>query len=136
MSNQKKTLKIFAIGSSLAALAGFLAGLLSAPKSGKEIRTDIKAASDRSRLDAEAELKQLNNDLGRVIKEATQKKDAFTGKAEDELKNLVDKGEVTNAKVREIISAIHEGDAQDQDLKRAIKSARSALEHLKDYLSK
>ena len=49
---------------------------------------------------------------------------------------LVDKGEETNSKVREILSALHEGDAEDQDLKRAIKNAKSSLEHLKDYLNK
>jgi gas vesicle protein len=136
MTTKKKTVRVFAVGSSVAAAAGFLAGVLTAPKSGKEIRGDIKKASDRSRQEAEGELKQLNSDLNKVIKQAGNKKTAISGRAEGELKNLVDKGEGANAKVREILSAIHEGDAQDQDLKRAIKSANNALEHLKDYLSK
>jgi hypothetical protein len=48
----------------------------------------------------------------------------------------VDKAKDTKEKVREMLSALHEGDAEDQDLKRAITNANSALDHLRDFLKK
>ena len=138
MSHKKKNndVKAFALGGVLAAVAGFIAGLLSAPKSGKEIRGDIKEAGENSRWQAEKELKSLNSDLNKSIKDAKVKSTKLSKKAKAEIEVLVDKGEETNSKVREILSALHEGDAEDQDLKRAIKNAKSSLEHLKDYLNK
>jgi hypothetical protein len=35
-----------------------------------------------------------------------------------------------------MLSALHEGSAEDKDLKKAIKDANNALEHLRDYLKK
>lgn len=128
--------RAFALGSVLAAGAGFLAGLLSAPKSGKEIRGDIKQAGDTARSDAEKELKSLNVELNKALKEAKSKSQEVGHKTKKEVDNLVNKADETNLKVREILSAVHEGDASDQDLKRAVKNAKSALEHLKDYLNK
>ncbi len=128
--------RIFALGSLLAASAGFLAGMLSAPKSGKEIRGDIKQAGDSVRSDAEKELKVLNIELNKAIKEAKNKSQDMSKKARSDADKLVLKADITNTKVREILSAMHEGDAEDQDLKRAVRNAKSALEHLKDYINK
>ena len=134
--NTKKTFEVFAIGSAIAALAGYFAGLLTAPKSGKQIRGDIKQASDKNRREAEKELKNLNNELNKILSEAQSRSRDLSNKASGDLKLLLEKSEDTKEKVREVLSAIHDGDAEDQDLKRAIKNASSALEHLKDYLSK
>ncbi|HET8991881.1 MAG TPA: YtxH domain-containing protein [Candidatus Saccharimonadales bacterium] len=137
MRNKKSSnVRSFALGGVLAATAGFLAGLLTAPKSGKEIRGDIKQAGDSVRTDAEKELKTLNIELNKAIKEAKLKSQDFGRKTKKDVDNLVVKADETNVKVREILSALHEGDATDQDLKRAVKNAKSALEHLKDYLNK
>lgn len=57
-------------------------------------------------------------------------------KARKELDTLVDKARDTKEKAREVLSAVHEGDAEDKDLKRAIKDANEAIEHLRDYLKK
>jgi len=37
-------------------------------------------------------------------------------------------------KVREIISALHEGDADDPDLKKALGDAKNALKNLEKYV--
>jgi gas vesicle protein len=44
---QKSNFKRVAIGSGIAAAAGFVAGVLTAPKSGKETRADIKTATNK-----------------------------------------------------------------------------------------
>jgi gas vesicle protein len=134
--DQKKYLKGLAIGGAVAAVAGYVAGVLTAPKSGKETRGDIKNAAEKGRQEAEKELKQLHTELDGVIDEAKKRGDKMGKKAQKELDELVDKAKDTKEKAREVLSAIHEGDAEDQDLKRAIKNANNALDHLRDYLKK
>jgi len=129
-------LKKLAIGTGVAAAAGYVAGILTAPKSGKQTRGDIKAAAKQSRLEAEKELKRLHTELDKVMKQAKVRGGKLSAKAQKELNALLEKTKVTKDKTREVISAIHEGDADDQDLKRAIKNAQSSIEHLKEYLKK
>lgn len=135
-NDNSRLVKGVAIGGAIAALAGYVAGVLTAPKSGKETRQDIKGAADRTRLEAEKELKKLHTDLDTAIKEAKKQGGNLSKKAQVELDELIEKAKDTKEKAREVISAIHEGDAEDQDLKRAVKNANSALEHLKEYLKK
>lgn len=129
-------LKKLAIGSTIAAAAGYVAGLLTAPKSGKETRGDIKKATNESIAQAEKELKALHTELGKVIDEARIKGDKMGAKAKNDLADLVDKAKDSKEKAREVISAVHEGDAEDIDLKKAVKQANAALEHLREFLKK
>ena len=46
-------------GTLFVAAAGYVAGLLTAPKSGKETREDIRETIDRSRSETEKKLKEL-----------------------------------------------------------------------------
>ena len=55
-----KRVKKFAIGTVIAAAAGYVAGLLTAPKSGKETREDIKNTAVKTYKVAEKELKELH----------------------------------------------------------------------------
>jgi gas vesicle protein len=133
---QRDNFKRLAIGSMVAAVAGYLAGLLTAPKSGKETRDDIKVATERSRAEAEKDLKRLHTDLDKVIKDAKAGSDKLGVKAQKELTELVEKAKDTKEKTREVISAIHEGDAEDKDLARAVKNANNSLNSLRKYLKK
>jgi gas vesicle protein len=133
---QRQNLKRIAIGSTVAAAAGYVAGILTAPKSGKQTRDDIKVTAERGQAEAEKDLKRLHTELDKVIKEAKDGSDKLGAKAQKELGELVDKAKDTKEKAREVISAIHEGDAEDKDLKRAIKNANTALDHLRNYLKK
>lgn len=135
-NDKNSTLKVLAIGGTIAAAAGYVAGLLTAPKSGKQTRGDIKNAANESYAKAEKELKRLNGDLGKLIDEAKMKGDKLGAKAKNELSDLVDRAKDAKEKVREVISAIHEGDAEDKDLKKAVKDAKTAIDHLSDYLKK
>lgn len=136
MSRKKSNLKGLAIGGTIAAIAGYIAGLLTAPKSGKETRGDIKKATNESIAQLEKELKRLHTELGKVIDEARIKGDKLSAKAKNDLADLVDKAKDSKEKAREVISAVHEGDAEDIDLKKAVKEANVALEHLREFLKK
>ncbi len=130
------TAKKVAIGGAVAAVAGYVAGILTAPKSGKETRADIKEAAERTVAEAEKDLKQVNVELDKIIKEAKTKGEKLSAKAQKELNKLVEKAKDTKEKIREMLSALHEGDAADKDLAKAIKDANNALDHLRDYLKK
>lgn len=133
---QRNALKKMAIGSAVAAAAGYVAGVLTAPKSGKETRQDIKEAADKGWTQAEKELKKLHTDLDKVIKDSKKTGDKVSAKTKKELDTLVEKAQDTKEKARQVLSAVHEGDAEDKDLKQAIKEANEAIEHLRDYLKK
>ena len=132
----RNNFKVLAIGSAIAAGAGFLTGLLTAPKSGRETRKDIKEVADKSLSEAERNLKQLHTELGKVIDEAKKTGDKLSGRTQEELNQLLDKAKDTKEKSRELLSAIHEGDTKDQDLSRAIKDANAAIDHIREFIKK
>lgn len=132
----KNTVKKFALGTLVAAAAGYVAGILTAPKSGKETRADIKDVTTKGITEAEKQLKKLHTELNGLIEEARLRGANVNAKARKDLDDVVDKAKIAKEKARVILSAVHEGDAEDKDLKRAIQDATTALEHLKAYLSK
>src|SRR5271170_7065642 len=97
----RNNFKLLAIGSVIAAGAGYLTGLLTAPNSGKETREDIKEATDKSLIEAEQNLKRLHTELGKVIDEAKKASDKLGGRAQTELGQLVDKANATKEKAHE-----------------------------------
>jgi gas vesicle protein len=131
-----KFAKRFALFAAVAGAAGYVAGLLTAPQSGKETRGDIKDATNRGITEAEKDLKQLHTELTKLLDELDKLRGQVKGRAETELSQLFDKAKDTKEKAREMISAVHEGDAEDKDLRKAIQDANAAIDHLKDFLKK
>jgi gas vesicle protein len=131
-----KTTKRWALGAFFAAIAGYLAGILTAPKSGKETREDIKEAAEKGISEAEKRLKKLHTQLAALMNEAKDKATTLQGAAQKELQTVIDKTNVAKEKARMLLSASHEGKADDKDLQKAIDEANKALEHLKKYLKK
>lgn len=125
-----------AITGTVAVAAGYVAGILTAPKSGKQTRQDLKETADHSRAEAEKDLKRLHTELDKGIKEAKAGSGKLGAAAQKELGELIDKANDTKQKAREVLSAVHEGDAEDKDLARAVKNASTALKSLRKYLKK
>lgn len=132
----KGTTKKLAIGTAVAAAAGYVAGILTAPKSGKETRTDIKVAAEKGVSEAEKQLKKLHSELDSLVGQVKSKGSDLSDKAKKDLDLLVDKAKESKDKARELLSAVHNGDTEDKDLKKAIGDATKAIEHLRDYLAK
>ncbi len=128
--------KKFALGAIVAAGAGYIAGILTAPKSGKETRADIKNAAVELKKQAEIKLKALNTELADALVLAKVQLDKLSGKAKAELEEAMQMAQNAKQKAREVLSAIHEGEADDKDLEKAVKQATSALESLKKYIKK
>lgn len=126
--------KKFAVGAVIAAAAGFVTGILTAPKSGKETRQDIKDTTVRTMREAEHQLKRLHTEMNETITIAREEAEKLKGKAKVELDAAVVVTKDAKEKVREILSAVHEGRAEDRELQKAVKDARKAIDHLKTYL--
>src|SRR5579862_4647604 len=77
----KKTVKNIAIGAAIAAVAGYVAGILTAPKSGKETRADIKNKADAAAAEAERRLKGMHTELTQLLDQAKSTSSKLSGKA-------------------------------------------------------
>jgi len=128
--------KKFAIGTAVALAAGYVAGILTAPKSGKETRKDIKNNSAKALRETEKLLKELYVELTDAMNTATSKAKSAGQKGSKEVSEMVDNAKAARTKVKEVLSAIREGNADDPDLKAAVKQAKESKEHLYKYIKK
>jgi gas vesicle protein len=133
-SKKQNTVKTFAIGAALTAVAGYLVGILTAPKSGKETRNAIKTKAEETYGAAEKELKKLHTELTDVIDEVSDRITSF--KNRKDVSGALDKGRDAKQKAREVLSMLHDGETDDKELKKAINDATKAIQHLRDFLKK
>lgn len=120
----------------LAALAGYVAGILTAPKSGKETRKDMRRAAQSGMSEAERQLKNLTGELADLLDEAKRRGADMSDKARAEMDDLAARAREARDKAREVVSAVQSGDAKDDDLRLAVSQASSAFDHLREYLRK
>lgn len=125
-----------AMGAVFLAGLGYAAGILTAPKSGKETRKDIQRAALKAKSEGEMRLKDLNTELGELIEQGKHKAKDVKETAKIEFVDMLGHAQHARQKARELLSALHEGDAEDKDLKRAIDEVNKAIDHLKTYLKK
>jgi gas vesicle protein len=126
----------WAAGALAAGVAGYIVGVLTAPKSGKDTREEIKKATVNARSEAEKKFKSILADLNERLDEARAKGSDLSGRGKKEFDKMYDKATSAKEKVRQIISGLHDGDADDPELKRALKDAQGALKHLEKFLKK
>ncbi len=131
----KKT-KNLAIFTTIAAGIGYVTGILTAPKSGKETREDIKVVAVKNKKELEDRLKTLHDEASKLIAggEATLK--SLGEKASSELKAAVSTAQNAKDKAKAVLSALHEGEADDKDLNKAVTELNKAIENLKKYAKK
>lgn len=136
----KKSAKTVAIGTLIAGAVGYIAGILTAPKSGAETRSSLRDAGETSILEAEKQLKKLHTELNELLGEASAKGKETVGKLKSDEEALQGDvvGTATRArqKTREILSAIHDGNADDRDLDKAVNEATKAIKSIRSYLKK
>lgn len=125
-----------AIGAIFLAGVGYIAGILTAPKSGKETRGDISRAAMKAKAEAEHKLKIAHSELTVLIDQGKKKAKDVHETAHTELADLLGKAQAAKQKAREVLSALHEGDTDDKDLKKAVDEVNKAIKHLKTYLAK
>ena len=125
----------WAIGALIAGVAGYLTGILTAPKSGKETRKDIHDSAVKAKTEAEKRLKELHKELSDLVDKGKKHASKFSAKAQTEYSAAVEKAQSAKQRASELLSAVHEGEADDKELQKAIEEAKKASEHLKAFLA-
>ena len=117
---RKDDAKKVAIGAAIAGAAGYVAGILTAPKSGKETRADIKRTAAHAKSEAEKKLKKLHSELMTQIEKAKRQALRMKSGGSKDLNSAVEKASNAKEKVRNMLSTTHEGGADDAELQKTI----------------
>lgn len=126
--------KKLAIGAAIAGAVGYVTGILTAPKSGKETREDISDKAQDLKEGAEEQLQVTYDELGELIKTAKNKSVALGSKARVEFNEAVVAAKDAQNKAGHVLKAIKAGEADDPTLNKAIKQAKQAKKNLSKYL--
>jgi gas vesicle protein len=136
MTQESDKAKKIAVGAVVGAAAGFVAGVLLAPKSGKETREDLKNGSKKVVKEADKQLKGLHDDLSKIVDKVESRASDMTEAAKKEAADAVAKAKKSRDQVATVMTAVRSGNSTDEDLDIAIKNASSAIDSLKKYLKK
>ncbi len=128
----KGSTKKFAIGAVVAGIAGYVTGLLTAPKSGKETRKDIHDTAVKATAEAKKRLKQANDELHKMIEKAKRETAHLRGTVKEQADKSLAAIIATKNKIQNVIK---EGSSSDKELKKALKEANDAMNHLKKYIN-
>lgn len=133
LRRKENTGKKMALSAAIAGVAGYLGGLLTAPKSGKETRKDIVEGAESLRDDAEDQLKKANEELKVLLKDAKTKTVALSAQAREEFNETVLRAKDAQHKAAATLKAVKNGQAEDPDLNKAVKQAKQAAKNLSRY---
>ena len=124
----------FALGALIAGAAGYVAGILTAPKSGKETREDIADKAGEFKSEAEAQLHRAHTELKDLAAKAQAESSKLSDKAKSELASAVRKAKVAQFKSGQVLKAARAGKAKDPALNAAIKQVKEAKKNLAKFL--
>jgi gas vesicle protein len=130
------TVKKLALGAAVAGAAGYVVGILTAPAEGKKTRAQLKHTAESGVSDIEKQLKQLHSELGDLVDNAKDGVSELNGRTQKKFSSAIDGAKDAKDKLRDILSMVHEGEATDKELKKALQDARHSIDHLKQYLKK
>lgn len=131
-----KSSKNVAIGALIGLAAGYVMGILTAPKSGKETREELMQAGSKAVKETEQRLRDVYAQLDDTLDKAAAKARDLGERGLRSFADLQDKAEDAKRKVRELIYAVQKGEANDPDLQDAIHEALRAKNDLVEYLKK
>ncbi len=118
------------------AVGGYLAGLLTAPKSGKETRRDLAKKANSAKIETEKKLKVVYSEIQSLISDAEAKGQKLKDRAKEELDDSVKKAKIARDKAKEVLSAVRQGDTEDENLLAALDDLKLAKQNLVKYLKK
>lgn len=133
MFRRRSSKEKFAIGALFVGVIGFIVGILTAPKSGRETREDLKVSTKIAIGEAEKDLKIAHTELKKMITTAQTAVNDVSKQAKKEFLKSIERAKKSQSKVKEVLSSIHDGTSTDPDLKTALDEAISAREHLKKF---
>jgi gas vesicle protein len=128
------TKRNMALGALIAGAAGYVAGILTAPKSGKETRADIADKAGDVKESAEQQLMNIQSELKDLLTNAKSQTIALSGQAREEFNEAVVRAKDAQNKAGSVLRAVKSGEAEDPELNKAIKQAKLAAKNLGKYL--
>jgi gas vesicle protein len=128
--------KKIAIGAAVAGAVGYVTGILTAPKSGKETRKQLAEEAEGLKESTEDELQKLNNELKDLIKQTKVKTVALSSGARAEFNEAVIRAKDAQKKSADALKAFKEGEADDPELNKAVKQAKQAQKNLSKFFKK
>ncbi|MBX4199572.1 YtxH domain-containing protein [Candidatus Saccharibacteria bacterium] len=131
---KQNTKEKLAVGALLGGAVGYLAGILTAPKSGKQTREDIASKAGDVKNEAGEQLEQATNELTSALKAAKTQSVNMSAKAKNEFDEAVVKAKDAQNKAGAVLKAMRAGESSDPELNKAAKQARQALKNLSKYL--
>ncbi len=122
-----------ALGALVGAAAGFVAGILLAPKSGKATREDLKKGAKDTVKMADKQLKHAHEELSRLVDRAESQMNRMSEVAKREANDALTSARKTRDQAATVLAAVRSGNSNDEDLDMAVKNAHNALESLKKF---
>lgn len=123
-----------ALGALIGGIAGYITGVLTAPKSGKQTRTDIVDKVDSVKDGAESQLQNAVDELTGTIDNLKSQGVALSSKARSEYDETMVRAKDVQNKARQVLKAVKAGEANDPELNKAVKQARQAAKNLAKYI--
>ena len=123
-----------AIGAAIAGVVGYVSGILTAPKSGRETREDIADKAEDIKEGTEEQLQNAHDELSDLLKTAKNKSVALSSKARGEFNEAVVAAKDAQNKASYVLKAVRAGEADDPALNKAIKQAKQAQKNLAKFL--
>ena len=134
MGKENHTGRNIAIGAAIAGAVGYVTGILTAPKSGKETRADVADKAGDAVASVERELAELQAELKDLLTKAAAQTVALSGKARAEFNEAVARAKDAQSKLSMLLKAVKAGEAEDPQLNKAVKQAKQASKNLAKYL--
>jgi gas vesicle protein len=133
LRKKENTGRKMAVSALIAGAAGYLGGLLTAPKSGKETRKQLAEEAEGLKESTEEQLQKANDELKVVIKDAKTKTVALSASAREEFNEALIRAKDAQNKATTTLKAMKSGEAEDPELNKAVKQAKQAAKNLSKY---
>lgn len=117
--------KSFLKGTIVGVIAGAVAGVLLAPKSGKETQADIKRKVKGTYDDIQRRLEKMSDDMGGRVDNLKAVAKDLQGEAKEESQELIRRAEVLKQDLRVSASSLAKSGAETKDL--AVKQVKLLL---------
>jgi gas vesicle protein len=115
---------------------GLAAGVLLAPKSGKETRQDLKDAGENLIEDFEKKYSEVQASLAETIEQALGHATSLSGTAQEAFNDLIDQAKQAEFKVKDAYREMKHSGSNNKNLSCALEDAEKAKDCLAKFLKK
>jgi gas vesicle protein len=130
----KKNSRNIIVGAILVGAASYVAGILTAPKKGKETREDIRHASVNFKISLEKSLKKLYADSSQQLERALHVNQKLTAQTKKELDLLVASVKHAKDRIKIYLTSLRDGEIEEEEITLLLSDGRDNTERLKFFV--